>query len=75
MFSHLKTAACGFVALGLLAGTASADTFLKYGEVEGWKVFIDQEKKSCLIEAAATLSFPEATAPTDITFPLSFQPE
>ena len=35
----------------LLATQAHADTFLKYGEVEGWKVFIDQEKKSCLIEA------------------------
>ena len=34
-----------------VATTASAtDTFLRYGEVEGWKVFIDQEKKSCLIE-------------------------
>lgn len=40
------------MALGLLASTAaSADTFLRYGEVEGWKVFIDNEKKSCLIEA------------------------
>lgn len=39
-------------AIGLLASTAvSADTFLRYGEVEGWKVFIDQDKKSCLIEA------------------------
>lgn len=50
MFSHLRTAACGIVALGLLAGTASAETFTKYGEVEGWKVFIDKEKQSCLIE-------------------------
>lgn len=33
------------------ATNAGADTFLKYGEIEGWKVFIDQEKKSCLIEA------------------------
>jgi len=30
---------------------ASAETFEKYGEVEGWKVFIDNEKNSCLIEA------------------------
>ncbi len=38
--------------VGLATATAvSADTFLKYGEVEGWKVFIDQDKKSCLIEA------------------------
>ncbi len=40
------------LAMGLLTSTAvSADTFLRYGEVEGWKVFIDQDKKSCLIEA------------------------
>ncbi|WP_170398385.1 hypothetical protein [Ruegeria arenilitoris] len=40
------------MAIGMLASTAvSADTFLRYGEVEGWKVFIDQDKKSCLIEA------------------------
>ena len=35
----------------LTASTAFADTFTKYGEVEGWKVYVDQEKKSCLIEA------------------------
>ncbi len=40
------------IAVGLLTSTiASADTFLRYGEVEGWKVFIDQDKKTCLIEA------------------------
>ncbi|CUH48273.1 MULTISPECIES: hypothetical protein [Ruegeria] len=40
------------MALGLFtASVASADTFLRYGEVEGWKVFIDEDKKSCLIEA------------------------
>nr|WP_170616759.1 hypothetical protein [uncultured Ruegeria sp.] len=39
-------------ALGLMASTAVwADTFERYGEVEGWKVFVDKEKKSCLIEA------------------------
>ncbi len=39
-------------ALGLLGSTAAfADTYERYGEVEGWKVFIDNEKKSCLIEA------------------------
>jgi hypothetical protein len=36
---------------GLSATSLAADTFLKYGEVEGWKVFIDADKKSCLIEA------------------------
>ncbi|WP_170463953.1 hypothetical protein [Ruegeria arenilitoris] len=41
------------LALGLFTSTvAAADTYLRYGEVEGWKVFIDQDKKSCLIEAA-----------------------
>ncbi|MEM1003887.1 MAG: hypothetical protein AAGB28_02190 [Pseudomonadota bacterium] len=40
------------MALGLLSSTAVfADTFERYGEVDGWKVFIDNEKKSCLIEA------------------------
>lgn len=33
------------------ATAASTDTFLKYGEVEGWKVFIDEQKQTCLIEA------------------------
>lgn len=38
--------------IGFATATAvSADTFLRYGEVEGWKVFIDEDKKSCLIEA------------------------
>lgn len=45
-----KTAAASLTIAALATG-ALADTFLKYGEVEGWKVFIDQEKKSCLIEA------------------------
>lgn len=34
-----------------VASTASADSFLKYGEVEGWKVYIDEDKNTCLIEA------------------------
>lgn len=38
--------------LALVASVGAAeDKFLKYGEVEGWKVFIDQDKKTCLIEA------------------------
>jgi hypothetical protein len=47
----MKHLALTIAAASLAATAASADTFLKYGEVEGWKVFIDQEKKSCLIEA------------------------
>ena len=50
----MKYIAITFAALSVavLAGTANAEEkFLKYGEVEGWKVFIDQDKKSCLLEA------------------------
>lgn len=44
-FSAAAALAC------LMAPAAFADTFTKYGEVEGWNVYADQEKKSCLIEA------------------------
>ena len=47
----MKPIALAVAASVLAASSASADTFQKYGEVEGWKVFIDEEKKSCLIEA------------------------
>ncbi len=30
---------------------ATADTYQKYGDIEGWNVFIDDEKQSCLIES------------------------
>ena len=40
--------ACGLAIA--LTGAAQAENFLKYGEVEGWTVYIDQAKKSCLIE-------------------------
>ncbi|KUJ80637.1 hypothetical protein AVO45_06245 [Ruegeria marisrubri] len=44
--------AIGTTTLGLLASTSAwADNFLRYGEVDGWKVYVDQDKKSCLIEA------------------------
>ena len=44
----LAATLCG----ALFATTAAAeDKYLKYGEVEGWNVYVDQEKKSCLIEA------------------------
>ncbi|WP_433989083.1 hypothetical protein SuNHUV7_32330 (plasmid) [Pseudoseohaeicola sp. NH-UV-7] len=45
----LTLISCG-AALAFAATTASAETFEKYGEVEGWKVFVDVEKNSCLIE-------------------------
>ena len=42
----------GTTTIALLASTSAwADNFLLYGEVDGWKVYVDQEKKSCLIEA------------------------
>ena len=51
MLSFTKTALTTVAALGLMASAAAANTFLKYGEVEGWKVFVDQDKKSCLVES------------------------
>ena len=50
----MRIIAITLAALGVMAlsnAAAAEDKFLKYGEVEGWKVFIDQAKKSCLIEA------------------------
>ena len=47
----LKHISASFLAALVAAAPAWADTFEKYGEVEGWKVFIDNDKKSCLIEA------------------------
>lgn len=38
------------LATAMAATTVSADTFSNYGSVEGWNVFVDHEKKSCLIE-------------------------
>ncbi|SFT56868.1 hypothetical protein [Sedimentitalea nanhaiensis] len=49
--SVLKSVALSAVGAIFLASSAGADTFEKYGEVEGWKVFADNEKQSCLIEA------------------------
>lgn len=52
----IKTMVPAIAAATLLAATtATADGYLKYGEVEGWKVFIDQGKKSCLIEKVDAL--------------------
>ena len=47
--TNLATAAA--VLTVALSSAAAADTYAKYGEVDGWKVYIDAEKKSCLIEA------------------------
>ncbi|WP_425043786.1 hypothetical protein [Primorskyibacter sp. S87] len=41
--------AAGAVCAAAATG-AYADTFQKYGEAEGWNVFVDVEKRTCLIE-------------------------
>ncbi|AXI46475.1 hypothetical protein C1J03_10860 [Sulfitobacter sp. SK012] len=48
---RIKQIATAAIVTAALTTGASAETYEKYGEVEGWKVFVDQEKKSCLIEA------------------------
>ena len=47
---NVKTIAGGLLIAAISASGAFAQAFEKYGEVEGWKVFIDNEKQSCLIE-------------------------
>jgi hypothetical protein len=37
-------------AMVAVPGMAAANEFLRFGEVEGWKVFIDTTKNTCLIE-------------------------
>ncbi|MBL4769033.1 MAG: hypothetical protein JKY94_15200 [Rhodobacteraceae bacterium] len=50
--SKLKKIASFVIATAFISTAATAaDTFKKYGEVEGWTVYTDIEKKSCLIEA------------------------
>jgi hypothetical protein len=46
----IKRTLIGAAALAALPGLALADDFLKFGEVDGWKVFIDSTAKHCLIE-------------------------
>ena len=48
--TFFSTRSLAVIATAVFATGASADSFLKYGEVEGWKVYIDQEKNSCLLE-------------------------
>jgi len=53
---NLKTLLISAAVAGL-ATTASADDapFSQYGEAEGWIVFVDNEKNSCLIEKSDDL--------------------
>lgn len=48
--SKFKAIAGGLLIAAVSASFAAADSFTKYGEVEGWKVFVDNDKGSCLIE-------------------------
>ena len=47
---NFKTITMGATIAAFAATFAAAGTFETYGEVEGWNVFIDKEKMSCLIE-------------------------
>lgn len=47
--TKLATAAAALTVA--LSTAVAAETYTKFGEVDGWKVFVDVEKKSCLIEA------------------------
>ncbi len=48
--SKLKMITIGATIAAFTATAATAGNFENYGEVEGWNVFKDIEKKSCLIE-------------------------
>lgn len=45
-FTKLATMACM-----MLATAAHAEKFAPYGAVEGWNIYADTEKKSCMIES------------------------
>ncbi|MBO9450331.1 hypothetical protein J7426_08705 [Tropicibacter sp. R16_0] len=49
MLKHLPTLAAA--ACVLAATTAQAEKFEPYGAVEGWNIYADTEKKSCMIES------------------------
>ncbi len=48
---HLTAAATTALLTMGIATSAQANKFTLYGEVEGWRVFVEEDKKSCLIEA------------------------
>ena len=50
MNKRLCAATAALISAACATGV-SASPFQKYGEVEGWNVFIDTEKKSCLVES------------------------
>lgn len=48
--TFIKRALATTAALACLTGAAAAQDFTLYGESGGWKVFVDTEQKTCLIE-------------------------
>jgi hypothetical protein len=55
IMTKFKMIAMGATVAVFAATYAAAGTFEKYGEAEGWNVFIDKEKMSCLIEKSDDL--------------------
>ena len=56
MQRHKNITMAALMILGLTSHVfASEDKFLRYGEVEDWTVYVDTEKKSCLIETQDAL--------------------
>jgi hypothetical protein len=47
---NLKTVALATILASVISVPVQADTYSLYGEVEGWRVFVDETKKTCLIE-------------------------
>jgi hypothetical protein len=47
---NMKIIAGAALIAAVAATGAAAQAFVKYGDVEGWNVFVDNENRSCLIE-------------------------
>jgi len=52
---NFKMIAVGATIAAFTATYAAAGAFEKYGEVQGWNIFLDKEKMSCLIEKSDDL--------------------
>ena len=48
--TFLKTATAALVAMTAATGALAESKFELFGAVEGWNVFLDKEKNSCLVE-------------------------
>jgi len=53
--TKFKTITMGATIAAFIATQAAAGVFEHYGEVQGWNVFLDKEKMSCLIEKSDDL--------------------